>query len=271
MDYWTLKKKAIMGSMQSGKVAEAEGYPLKLENAIKGNMKDYRIWGNENGLGASGNVDVVTSGKNLFDSIQLLQASGWQYNEEYYYGSVGNLWNKFSYNNRKFNVNIPQGKRIAISFEGRNLAITQPTFSFIIKYTDGTSTTSAYVKDINWSNFSIKSNASKTIDCITCGYQYGDTINLRNIQIAEVDENGEVPDYEPYIEPITTTIDLTGHNSIMPNEYIDYKNGCIVRSDGTEEDIILPKIPLHKGYNIITASDAELEATKMYGKYLKKG
>ena len=76
MDYFSLKKKAIMGSMQSGRLAEAEGYPLKLENALKGSMKDYRIWGNENGLGASGNVDVVTSGNNLFDSTQLLQASG---------------------------------------------------------------------------------------------------------------------------------------------------------------------------------------------------
>ena len=57
----------------------------------------------------------------------------------------------------------------------------------------------------------------------------------------------------------------------MPNEYIDFRNGCIVRNDGTEEEIILPKIPLHKGYNILTASDAELESTKMYGKYLKKG
>ena len=60
-----------MGSMQSGKVTEAEGYPLKLENAMKGNMKDYKIWGNKKGknyLDISKIVATPDSTANLFIS-----------------------------------------------------------------------------------------------------------------------------------------------------------------------------------------------------------
>lgn len=98
----------------------------------------------------------------------------------------------------------------------------------------------------------------------------GITFDNFTIRIQLEEGTAETP-YEPFREPTTTTIDLTGHNSIMPNEYLDFRNGCIVRNDGTEEDIILPKIPTFKGYNILAASDAELETTNMYGKYLKKG
>ena len=426
MDYWTLKKKAIIGSMQSGKTAETEGYPLKLENAIKGNMKDYRIWGNKkgknllkatdvyknaanyqkltedgrncirfvdnkgfkcyypfkkntrytvsfdckittratnntiksmlfqffygksatandedavfiqdsqknewihieftsrqdinlsavgitacnfvhwcyididtfqieegttateyepyqenDGLGAfSGNIDVVNSGKNLLKATDVYKgASDYQELVE-----DGRNCIRFVDNARvEYKYPFKENTQYTVSFDCKittratNNALKSMFFRFF--YTDGSADNAhiIYVEDNQkdkWISVKLTSTKGKIISAIgisACNFVHYCYIDVNTFQF---EEGTEATPYEAVREPTTTTIDLTGHNSIMPNEYIDFRNGCIVRSDGTEEDIILPKIPLSKGYNILTASDAELEATKMYGKYLKKG
>ena len=403
MDYWTLKKKAIIGSMQSGRLAEAEGYPLKLENAIKGNMKAYKIWGNKkgknllsypflhnpgivngitftdngdgsvtvngtaeadvsfifrayvfqgtytlsggfggskttyylglgssdyadvgngvtrtyetqttnnvflrivsgytannliikpqleegteateyepyqenDGLGAfSGNIDVVNSGKNLLKATDFYSRCGKDYSELMedgrncvrFTGSIGSKYELLT-----FKENI----QYTISFDYKttikNTDKTGGSIIFRFIYADGSNDSIAVKRDVDWQHIKYTSNIDKTIaDIGLSTYNYANWMYI-DVDSFQLEEGNNATFYEPYIEPITTTINLTGHNSIMPNDYIDFKNQVIVRNDGTEEDIILPKIPLSKGYNILTASDAELEATKMYGKYLKKG
>lgn len=422
MDYWTLKKKAIMGSMQSGRLAEAEGYPLKLENAIKGNMKDYKIWGNKkgknllkatdiyknatnyqkitedgrncirfvdnknvkfyypfkkytqytvsfdckittkatnntiksmlfqflygasatgnddsavfiqdsqknewihieltslsnrtlsavgltacnfvhwcyididtfqieegntsteyepyqenDGLGAFGNIDVVTSGKNLLKATDFYSVCGKGYSE--LIEDDRNCIRFTGSNGRKYEgLTFKKNTQYTVSFDYKTTIIdadnTNTSISFRFFYADGSNDSIAVKRDVDWQHIKYTSDAGKTVvDIGLSTYSYANWIYI-DVDTFQLEEGIEATLYEPYREPTTTTIDLTGHNSIMPNEYIDFKNQAIVRSDGTEEDIILPKIPLHKGYNVLTASDTELEATKMYGKYLKKG
>lgn len=208
-------------------------------------------------------IDVVTSGKNLFDKSKYSYTVGY-YNNDGIYNTSSNGLTAYTDN---YSAVFPNRKYHCSSLGGYNGAIIAIYFysksKEWISRAKYTVTTTTLIKGYT---FTTPNNCYYVRFQIFLGSGSNETPFDKNT--FQLEEGTEAT---PYIEAITTTIDLTGHNSIMPNEYIDFRNGCIVRSDGTEEEIILPKIPLHKGYNIITASDAELEATKMYGKYLKKG
>ena len=227
MDYWTLKKKAIMGSMQSGRLAEAEGYPLKLENAIKGSMKDYKIWGNENGLGASGNIDVVTSGKSLLKATDVYKGAS-NYQELVEDGRncirfIDNVTVKYEYTfkeNTQYTISLDC--KCTEKTADNNLGCVVATFF----YSDGTNTYLNVGKNIDWKHRIFTSVANKTVVAIGIISHNWTSWGYIDIDTFQLEEGAEATPYEPYVEPITTTINLTGHNSIMPNEYIDFRNGC---------------------------------------------
>ncbi len=169
--------------------------------------------------------DAQITGKNLFNSNQLLQAEGWVENNGEYSGPIGNLWARFNRDGR-FDVPIPLGApRICISFEGRNATKNVNTFSFQIYYTDGTSTLwVGVVNSTEWAEYKVQSVLGKTVESIKCGYNQSDTIYLRKIQITATE------DYETYEPPLLdATITARGKNLFDKN---NVKDGFYVSQKG---------------------------------------
>ena len=277
MNYWELNKTLITTAMQCGKITSLEGYPLQLIDSLGQSLKDYKIWGNEEGLSKS--VTVTLSGKNFFDfekaktdftpihinpvfgenSFSLTPAGAGNY--------MGVLFNQ------KFYIN----GNVTISFNNTK------GVNFVIRFFDESDKNIS--KDVSWGTYLetyegryIQKSSGKTIVTLNVPqkvryfklvfYPHGTSENtFSNLQV-EMGKNATV--FEPYVQPIETGINLEGYNAIMPNDYLDFRNACIMRSDGKSEDITLPKIPTLKGYNIITAQDEIANAGKIYVKYVKK-
>lgn len=83
----------------------------------------------------------------------------------------------------------------------------------------------------------------------------GGGIKISNFQV----EEGNITDYEPYVEPKITNIYLDEPLTI--NDYIDYKNQ-VVSKNGVPQTIELPNIPTIKGTTIIEV-DTTIQPSNM--------
>lgn len=197
MNYLKRKKKAFIPIISSIKGFErvAKGTPLLvLDDCVdEDSVIDYTIEGAGDEASGVGEKTV-----NLFDSTQLLEASGWTVNENgEYTGSVANAWSKFN-NTGSFNIELPgEAVQMSVSFEGRNETTNNRTFSIGFYYTDGTHTAiaSQYISSTEWQKYRLQSVRGKKVSRVVVEYSNRDTVWVRNIQITAT---ASYLPYEPY-------------------------------------------------------------------------
>lgn len=253
------------------KVAEAEGYPLTMENCKKNKrMKQLKLWGSSQGIGDLVNdatdvnlgkykIPILQRGINLFDSDLWLT-----YFDKLEDGSY----------HSKHNINTSQ----TIPF---NLKAGTYRLSVELKCPDNTRYR-PYMKDADgkaiytnytvtgkgeWEKLSFTFTSAK--DAVSMYWTYNantDDLSFRNFQI----EKGslETP-YEPYAEPVETNVFLS--KPLFSTDYVDFKNKKAVYDTGSFEeelpDIVLPKLTVKS--TIIEVKTSVLPLV-IYGKYIKK-
>ena len=211
---------------------DVSGYPVTLadhladEEFIKCN-----VYGNADGVWNEDNhtLTVKNCGKNLFDSSQLLKASGWTCTDGVYSGSVDKLYSAFGVNTN--GISLPFfGDKIAFSFEAKNSKKASVTTFFQVRYADGTYQNIGVFQSTEWKKYSGVTNGKK-ISKIVFGYNNYDTAYLKNMQIEAADAATE---YEPYTgSSATATIDT----ALGEGEYIDIINKKRYGTDGSTTDI----------------------------------
>ena len=175
-------------------------------------------------------IPVRVYGKNLFDSEQLLKASGWTCEDGVYSGTVSTLFKAFGIETEK-GYDIPlRGKKLAISFEAKNSDKTTVTTYFQVHYTDGAKQNIGAINSTEWKKYSGVTNAGN-ISKIIAGYSNDDTVYFRNIQIEAA---SAVTDYEPYSEQAQTA---TLTSPLSGGEYIDLLGKKRYAANGTATDI----------------------------------
>ena len=210
------------------------GCPVTLADALAGeHLRECRIYGSTAGVGdADGDVykiPVRISGKNLFDSKQLLKASGWTCTDGVYRGTVSALFKVFGLATSGYSIPL-RGEKLAISFEARNAAGTTVTTYFQVHYTDGAKQNIGAINSTEWKKYSGVTNAGN-ISKIVAGYSNDDTVYFRNIQ---VEVASAVTDYEPYSgSKAVAEVDTP----ISEGEYIDLLGKKRYAADGTATDI----------------------------------
>lgn len=173
-----------------------------------------------------GYIGLEQSGKNLFDEIQLLNATGWYKNSEgYYTGTIDSYYSAFR-NGFDFDKEFKPNTSYTLSIKSYS---TGGTPRIIIKYTDTKSST-INIKATVSTNFTYTTPTDKTILKITADFGTGGSqiLFLKEIQ---VEEGTEATDYEPYHEPKIIPIDLQGNTLAKVGDIKDeltiYKNGEI--------------------------------------------
>ena len=194
MNYLARKKRAFMPILTKIRGFERVARGVReatLEACVDAkSVIDYEI--------TAGGVGLGDATDNLFDSSQLLEATGWQKNDNgEYFGDISELWSKFSYYGT-FRIDIPaDANKIYISFDGKNKEKNTTTFAFAIFYTDGTKTTNkGFVQSTDWVHHSFESVSGKKIASVQAWYSHSDVIYLKNIMISTKKPSV----YEPYGE-----------------------------------------------------------------------
>ena len=157
-------------------------------------------------------VDVLHTGKNIFDSQRLLNANGWTKDGDEYKGNVGNL---YAYNEDVglFPIKGDASKQYALSFKGRNDSSNTASMSLGFKYSDGTESLSAWMASTSYEEKTAISTVGKTVVGIVVGYANGGNVHLKDIQI-EVGSTATA--YEPYqAETITTNLGQTVYGGAL--------------------------------------------------------
>ena len=211
------------------------GCPVTLTDALAGErLRECRIYGSTAGVGDPDGgvykIPVRVCGKNLFDSEQLLKASGWTCTDGVYSGTVSTLFKAFGIETEK-GYDIPlRGKKLAISFEAKNSDKTTVTTYFQVHYTDGAKQNIGAINSTEWKKYSGVTN-SGNISKIVAGYSNDDTVYFRNIQIEAA---SAVTGYEPYSgSSAVAEVDTP----LASGEYIDLLGKKRYASDGTATDI----------------------------------
>lgn len=206
-------------------------------------LTDLKVYGNPLGA-ASGQNDeggfyltLRICGKNIFNPKQFLKASDWVASTveddtfgtlNTYSGLVSTLWNK--YNKPGFNVpNI--GKKLYCSYIAKNKSTTSYTTSIQYDYSDeNTMQNVGYIGTKAWKKFAA-TTASKNISKIYSGYNVDDTVYFANVMMCDSTLDRT---YEPYTE---TSVTAYMSDPLYEDDYIDFINKKVYRSDGTVEDI----------------------------------
>ena len=143
-------------------------------------------------------IEIKSTGKNLFDENQLLQAKGWTYSNGYYNGLVDKYYAAFRYG-FNFNTTFEENTQYTIKL---NAYTTGGTPRFKIEYTDGTNHMMNFSATTP-TDYSYTTTNGKTISKIVGEYGKGgsQTLYLKDIQI---EKGSTATDYEPYKESSIT-------------------------------------------------------------------
>jgi len=250
-------------------------------------LANYKIYGNENDVGNynSGTgkyeIPIKVIGKNLFDIKKYIDRSGQKI-------IVENIENGFKYTS---NSDSGWGSYISYKIDFKEILGKTITFSSdIIKSEENIPAMRiGYWKDsssfVGGEITTISTSGRNSVTCeikseLPSGYSYpyiffnvhsknnmsGEIIEVKNIQI----EIGSNPtEYEPYKE-VNFAIELDKPLSCVYGvcDYIDFKSGKVVRSDGSSEDIELPVININKGVSNIFV-ETDVKPSKVEVEYYK--
>ena len=157
-------------------------------------------------------IDVVTNGKNMFDVDSSINS---------FLNKDGTIVSSSTFIVSDF-IKIDGNMIVSYDVESIN------TEYFRIGYYDANK------------NFVIRpdyiANNNPTIS-INTNYAYCRIcINPESIRYTQIEKGTVATEYEPYIAPVTTTIDITGHEALRKvgdvSDYIDFERGKIVRNVG---------------------------------------
>ena len=171
-----------------------------------------------------GNNYGVNLGKNLFDEEQLLQATGWQKQNDIYFGTIGDYYTKFRYGFT--GLHFKTNTQYTISLKGYT---TGGTPRVQIVYTDNSSeliniyasTMTSYIKT---------TNASKSVSNIKVDYGTGSANTLYLTQFM-IEEGSTASSYSPYFEPIELCKIGTYQDKIFKNTTgSEYYNSSLVEN-----------------------------------------
>lgn len=229
--------------------------PVTLENCAEGNLLDYKIYG------AEGRVGNQT--KNLFD-ISRWSGSG-----------VGNQTISKTtlpnYPGIEFMRYIDGGNSITFTADFKEN--TQYTFTVLmhraqdataqhtnmqIYYTDGTYSNCVIPRD---ALKSFTSTSGKTVKNIKSSSSFS-AATYFDLSVTQIEEGAKATTFEPsgYVIPLKMNDTIhkayLGMNQLGIDDYLDYENRCIVKSDGTKTHIDLPEIPLIEGTNTFDVETA---------------
>ena len=232
------------------------GYPCVLTRSLAGNVRKYRIYGNENGVGElvteggySGKyvIPVVTGGKNLFN--------GSDKHDAYITAKIGETNNYISSTstdtfekcvyvekNKKYTISWNIGKPVSSNQRGSSIVDDN---GIVLWFNEG------FIRFD--SNNKLRSFTAPVTGWLCLVLDK----NCTDIQI----ETGETAtEYESYCKPSTTNIYLD--KPLETDEILKYPENVLEHSDGTVETVILPEIPTFNGTTIITTS-TEIQPSDM--------
>lgn len=234
------------------KTAEAEGYPLVLENCkTNKKMKQLLVYGNGDGVGdldADGKykIPVIQRGINLFDVKTYPFTNG----QVIYYHS-GSLGSVSGYGATKDYILCTdlQGKNISINHtKGANVGIA---FYDELK---------SYMSGVRYAN---ATSITVTVPLNAVYYRF--SVDVNYIDEIQVQLGSTVTPYEPYVKPITTNVFL--NESLKDGEYIDFRSKKVVR--GLLDEAIECSLPKLTSKTTIIEVDTSILPSNMRGKYIK--
>lgn len=234
--------------------ATVTGYPCILENSAGKPIVNYRIYGNENGVGDlvengenSGKYEarIACRGKNLFDKNATAETGSIDRN-----GSIvqTNGW-------------ITQ------------ILLIKCSDIITIHATNGLGTNANircfdYGKNFLGTVLQSTNNALKNTVKLLSETRYIQTcFRENNLDSYQIELGSEATEYAPYCEPVTISIFL--EKPLKTGEILKYPENVLVHADGTEENAVLPEIPTFSGTTTIE-TDTEIQPSNMEITY-KKG
>lgn len=241
----------LAGNSKKFLKATVDGYPCVLENSAGKNLVSYRIYGSEDGVG-----DLVENGEN----------SG---KYEVRIACRGKNW---------FNKNGIEWESGILDDDGNNTdsTVSHFTMNFIrvmsgVTYTwsgdkgNKSQSTRVYFYDNEkkWLGRTAPYSATTPMTIVipdNCIYVRLQAIADKSIDDWQLELGSEATEYEPYREPVTTSIFL--EKPLKTGEILKYPENVLVHADGTEENIVFPEIPTFSGTTIIE-TDTEIQSSYM--------
>lgn len=189
-----------------------------------------------NGLGSTGHIDIIKTGKNLFDEESILMGiDGAIYQDNHYVFDVGHAYLK--YKDGIPGLEFKENTRYTITIKGYSYGSDSngnngfTNFRILFKYTDGTESFSM----LNYkteTTLTYTSSANKTVQKICMYYGYGSMVYISHIQL---EEGTIATDFEPYTQGVSS-INMSNHDPLMCLDdicdYIDSSSSSIVRKVG---------------------------------------
>lgn len=256
----TLKDFVNWKLAHADKVAEAEGYPLTMENCKKNKkMKQLEIYGNsfQNGTPTPENpievqsvgelvtdvndinygkykIPVVTHGKNLYSPYDIYTKNNYEKVIEdgreciKFFTGLGSYF---------YGRGFKENTQYTVSFYCKTVqadgAATGPNYDvpFAFTHTDGSRAQAGVNKNSGWTKVTITSTANKTVNYIGCySFEYR-LWNYIDVNTFQIEEGTTATPYEPY-QAVTTNIYLDEPLRKLGDyaDYVDFKNNKVVRN-----------------------------------------
>lgn len=234
------------------KTAEANGYPLTMENGKKNKrMKQLQIYGNtvQDGTPTPDNpIEVQSVGEIVTDEndinygkykIPIAQRGIHIVNPKTFVGSALSYNAEddtytMKYGSSRFSnacmqaSTIPVGSKIYIDVKWIDDNLNKKQFGVMLVYKDGTRAYSAIQK-----TYCLNFTIAKPLDYISLYFNNSDEVQGCWVKFKDliVGYQDEFTEYEPYIEPTTTNIFLNEPLRRLGDyaDYIDFKNNQVVR------------------------------------------
>jgi hypothetical protein len=189
-------------------VNSASGNAIAIKDSAKDKLVNLKLYGKTTqdgtptpdapkelkSVGDSGSFEVGIYRKNLFDSTQLLKASGWTESNGVYSGAHHSLNSAFGGNTSGFNIpKFKENTQYTLSFYAcvNDSGIGQFTFF----YTDGT-TAFVRISGTEMTKYTLTSGSGKTISKVVGTYASG-SATILSIKDIQLEEGTQATPYEP--------------------------------------------------------------------------
>lgn len=282
----------------SEKIITAVGYPINLLKSLGKPLKQYKIYGNGNGIGdktknllnaSSGYVGCNNdiSSERVFDYANNTFTVKGKVGGGENVASAGQLF--FPYSSAStLGTRVESGKTYTLSFEIRldEQGVYSAKCQYFLLYSNNVR--------LFGSNFHNTNSSFKKFNC-TFTPDRDDRIylvirlnnNKFTVKNLQIEEGSTATDYEPYGYKIPVVCSATGSVSVATNiylneplckkgdyaDYIDFKNQKLVKysqsGESTEETVTLPQLPTIEG-NCMISSDTTVQPSNMEIQYVSE-